>query len=434
MAIRPFSLCSICQEDVKADCHVRCSGATRKECHVFCDECFIQHVENVEQYRIKDKNGRVPCPVDWHGATFDDDELAAAYIRKHKTRELGRYIRRALAPLAAPDENDENRRRAVDNSDDDDNGDERNQEVMRLADRLLFLLNIRCPRCDVPQDPDPDGCRAVRCQHCGCYFCWVCFEIVNSDHANHLHGFFQHGDVFLSQQLVDASHESWRATVVRTFLAREVLPVDDNDLCERVIQRVIDQLRDVDRDLVLLISRVAAVAATDDAPMADARRHHWHPRAMHRRKLTELSRAGRCALSSFASRSHSKFAEDAAREAALQSSWTEWVYHLSGMESPVLTRSLQFHALFGAARGAAVGTLVVEGVCVVYDALRWLVGYKVPRQMNRQMKNRLYNATLNCGGAAMGALVGSVLWPSMGASLGPVLGLMIVSYLQRPVE
>ena len=43
---------------------------------------------------------------------------------------------------------------------------------------ILDLLTLRCPnpQCKEAIDIAPDGCGAVMCLHCGCYYCNFCFK------------------------------------------------------------------------------------------------------------------------------------------------------------------------------------------------------------------------------------------------------------------
>ena len=49
-------------------------------------------------------------------------------------------------------------------------GNETTQVVSAIADAMC----IRCPlgSCNVPLDPRPDGCMAMRCPACGTHFCF----------------------------------------------------------------------------------------------------------------------------------------------------------------------------------------------------------------------------------------------------------------------
>jgi len=86
-------------------------------------------------------------------------------------------------------------------------------EAPRLAQQLLLRVTISCPWCAAVVDPDPDGCRAMRCGVCGFYYCWLCFHKELTNQAIHRHVRDAHGDLFVAQRAVDLAHGAWRRSV-----------------------------------------------------------------------------------------------------------------------------------------------------------------------------------------------------------------------------
>ena len=186
--------CVVCFDAVPAAA-ARCSDGE----HALCDDCFTAHVEALTDVRLAAGRGRVPCPCnDWHGGSFGTEAIADVYTRKGQPRALERYLERALPKAPVPAQ--------------------LTGEIEALGARLAELLSIRCPRCDVVVDPTPDGCRAMRCGHCGSYFCWVCFQLEVTNTRLHHHVQLAHGDLYLHQRGVDAAHRLWRRRVVRGFM------------------------------------------------------------------------------------------------------------------------------------------------------------------------------------------------------------------------
>ena len=70
------------------------------------------------------------------------------------------------------------------------------------------LYNIVCPSCSSFQDPEPDGCIAMKCKTCNAAFCCLCFSACGCD--AHAHAKAEHGTFFPPESVVAAWHRRWR--------------------------------------------------------------------------------------------------------------------------------------------------------------------------------------------------------------------------------
>lgn len=186
--------CLVCLEPVSSSACVRCSAPPH---HVLCDSCFLSHVDSVPEPRIRACRGRVPCPGDgWHDSHFGPSEIASVALRCDGPRPLEQMLEKLLP-------------RPTDDPALPGGG----AEAPRLAQQLLLRVTISCPWCAAVVDPDPDGCRAMRCGVCGFYYCWLCFHKELTNQAIHRHVRDAHGDLFVAQRAVDLAHGAWRRSV-----------------------------------------------------------------------------------------------------------------------------------------------------------------------------------------------------------------------------
>lgn len=89
-----------------------------------------------------------------------------------------------------------------------------------IVHKVAELLNVVCPECGHPTDPKPDGCIAMRCEHCHVAFCWMCFAACGRD--AHPHAIEAHGEYFVPRSIVKAWHRRWRWRRVSELLEREL--------------------------------------------------------------------------------------------------------------------------------------------------------------------------------------------------------------------
>eukprot|EP01036_Dinobryon_divergens_P025726 gene25726-34303_t len=122
--------------------------------HFVCTPDFQQYMyETVlcQVFKLRRNKGRISCPVpecsDCIHSLMGFDRLAE--------RERLRYLNIL----------------SQENSDESSN-------VQRVKAAMLDLLTLRCPnpQCREAVDISSDGCSAVMCLHCGCYFCNFCFK------------------------------------------------------------------------------------------------------------------------------------------------------------------------------------------------------------------------------------------------------------------
>lgn len=78
-----------------------------------------------------------------------------------------------------------------------------------FALEVAELMNLVCPECNCPLDPDPDGCAAMTCCNCSIAFCWLCLMKCDEGDA-HPHVMEAHGSYFPRLQTVSLWHRRWR--------------------------------------------------------------------------------------------------------------------------------------------------------------------------------------------------------------------------------
>eukprot|EP00933_Yihiella_yeosuensis_P007761 TRINITY_DN112927_c0_g1_i1.p1 TRINITY_DN112927_c0_g1~~TRINITY_DN112927_c0_g1_i1.p1 ORF type:complete len:506 (+),score=64.02 TRINITY_DN112927_c0_g1_i1:71-1588(+) len=241
--------CCLCMQPLVAGTCIQCN-ALDGSAHGICDDCFVAHVEHLDQRRFHDHAGRVPCPAEgWHGSWYADEDLASVYVRRFRPRELERYLANALPRQHGEDQNVG-----------------RDGQEQHFANQILEAVNIRCPHaaCQHVVELNPDGCRAMTCGMCGCHFCWVCFHISPDSGANHAHVIQQHGDLFLAQNLVDEAHRHWRRQQVVNFM--RAVP---DELRAGVIERARDHLVALDPVLIRAAAFDEGVPILDPANIGD---------------------------------------------------------------------------------------------------------------------------------------------------------------------
>lgn len=98
-------------------------------------------------------------------------------------------------------------------------------DMHRLGLLAEESLNIQCPEsyCRAVLDPSPDGCCAMRCTHCGIYFCWLCLAVSSCSSNAHAHVRRcvenpHQGSVFISAKEMDDAQKQLRIAALRRAL------------------------------------------------------------------------------------------------------------------------------------------------------------------------------------------------------------------------
>ena len=114
------------------------------------------------------------------------------------------------------------------------------------ATDLVMAIELRCPSCDMVRDPNPDGCAALCCPHCGRYYCSVCAALFNNGNAAHKHAHAVHGNVFPHPTTLAQGHRRQRQLQLRVVAQR----IEDREHRTELVEQVEAVLRDVDPTLI----------------------------------------------------------------------------------------------------------------------------------------------------------------------------------------
>ena len=247
--------CDICHAPLSADdvdTAIQCThtrGAVSAPQHAFCARCVCATLDHVEPFRLRGVPvGCCPCPgVDrrgrpWHaGGVLEAGGVARALLRAASPALLQRYFGRLEGAAA------DRGRAAAARTDDEGAGaaPESAEEVNSLdsaavaagteasasssasgdigirqsvARSFLDALQIRCPQCSTPLDPDPGGCCNSRCFHCGQHFCFLCFATGPDVVAVGRHLLHAHGGSAPPPPVIRRAHRTWRRNAAMNWL------------------------------------------------------------------------------------------------------------------------------------------------------------------------------------------------------------------------
>jgi hypothetical protein len=172
-------LCVICQD---TDC-MRGLACYSKAKHFVCLDCFPQYVKSICENggKFRDLHYTIRCPVpdcaDCEPWTTQD--VTAGLLASDNSKEILDIFIATLATAA--DKSDQTNNPLFTDTSGDIKAD-----IQRLIAEALCL---KCPSryCQKVLDPDPDGCCAMRCVHCGVHFCWLCFAMQDTSQTSHAH-------------------------------------------------------------------------------------------------------------------------------------------------------------------------------------------------------------------------------------------------------
>lgn len=163
---------------------------------------MIEHASCVETWRVRGHNGRVACPgldesgVAWHGGVFRTEDVIQCFTAAGEVQRLAAFCEKNMTAYDST---------VSDMMGTSQRGTKSDEDHFRA---ITDLLVIRCPVCKRPQDPDPDGCVAVRCIDCGTEYCWLCMAVADDKNNNHRHAGSHFENLFPSErnQVVCARH------------------------------------------------------------------------------------------------------------------------------------------------------------------------------------------------------------------------------------
>lgn len=273
--------CGLCLE-------YKSSGITCKENHFICrNECFASLVSSLceESYRLRQTKGRIECPVpDCNSDAWSSREVREG-LSGHYTA-LDAYADTILSLLESGvsdvvSHESEKKVKAASSlnlSSSDSSSFSHAQEL------ICDALTLKCPNpgCRFALDPNPDGCCAMKCLKCGCYFCWLCFVVTGIDsQSSHKHvrncavnPSSPDGSVFVDEKSVDDAHKNRRLEAIRrTLLGLYGNNWQKNKICAQVIESVAVLLRDSN------ISKAEVFSSTSIAPPTAGERPAAQPAA-----------------------------------------------------------------------------------------------------------------------------------------------------------
>eukprot|EP01038_Epipyxis_sp_PR26KG_P004476 gene4476-6327_t len=118
--------------------------------HFICNNDLVKYLsENVltKLYELRKNNGCITCPS-------CDANLNVLYVYN----QLGVSERIRFKEIV------------------DEVHASKESNVRRIADSVVELLTLKCPKCKVAVDPIPDACSAIMCLNCGSHYCNYCFQ------------------------------------------------------------------------------------------------------------------------------------------------------------------------------------------------------------------------------------------------------------------
>lgn len=199
--------CSIClDEQVKGLC---CESA-----HFICNGCFSPYVDSqcADFGKLRDAKFEICCPV--------PHCISAPWNSHHVRNSLeGPVLEKYIDTLIRVcNDGNGSTHSAVGGS---IIGDRR----LRLLADLSDALCLKCPKCKIVLDPNPDGCCAIKCLHCATHFCWLCFAMQSSNATCHAHVAkcilnSTQGAVFASRDNCIEAHKLIRAKSIRFVLTK----------------------------------------------------------------------------------------------------------------------------------------------------------------------------------------------------------------------
>jgi hypothetical protein len=167
-------------------CHRPDSGTDSTQ-HFVCGDCFEPLVRSVceDGGKLRDARFAIVCPVPQCRRPWSTSEVTRLLLAGHHKDTLDLYVSTLTA--AAERANSSAGSSSSSSSLSGPVGEGISAAVVRRL--LAEALSLRCPSplCAAVLDQRPDGCCAMRCVHCGVFFCWLCFQLQATNQACHDH-------------------------------------------------------------------------------------------------------------------------------------------------------------------------------------------------------------------------------------------------------
>ena len=211
----PTDYCLLCLEYKFVG--IKCSNG-----HFICrDQCFASLVASLceESYKLRQSKGRIACPI----PDCNADHWSSREVREGLTGHFNAldvyadtllsFLESGASDLASAAMSKGASTESV-------------SDVERIKEMVCDSLTLKCPNpgCRFALDPNPDGCCAMKCLKCGCYFCWLCFMVTGIDSTichNHVRLCSENpssGSLFIADNLVSEVHKRRRLEAIRRTL------------------------------------------------------------------------------------------------------------------------------------------------------------------------------------------------------------------------
>lgn len=378
--------CVICLDSFTREESISCRDGN----HYVCDDDFQLYIQqNVTRTKCKAAHGRVPCPEYDCASFFDDAQTAASLVRSHTGGPLENYLHQALPVLPHVGEHD--------NKD---------------AGALIEASELRCPGCHIVRDPNPDGCAALTCGHCGTYYCSVCAKQFHDDHTTHLHAESVHGSMWPHRQLVlEPGLRRQRQLQVRDHMM-QIPPAKRVAIVEEA-RAALDALDP---------SLVPVALDPEDAEIEPA------PNAVERNLLLESSIR---ALPAVIRHSTSEIVEEGLQP-LLKLSLRGFMLRV-GRDAKTVSRVVTTASPLQAGLSGACGSAIMDLVLMGYDVKRSVSGEAPEMDLADQLVKRAGNGAWSMGLGSAGAAAGTAVMPGVGTFVGGCIGSLIASCLHEDV-
>jgi hypothetical protein len=203
--------CSICLDS-------KSKGLSCEANHFICVDCFSPYVESIcdDMGKLKDNKFEVACPVpnctsphwnSFHIRTILEGKALEKYIdtliKACSQADAAPAVNTSAAVAAGPD----------------------SDKIKATAAMIVDSLSMKCPKCKVVLDPNPDGCCAMKCLGCATYFCWLCFATQSNSTVCHQHVracpmSTTPGNVFVPKEGVNIAHANRRIVAIHNILVK----------------------------------------------------------------------------------------------------------------------------------------------------------------------------------------------------------------------
>jgi hypothetical protein len=235
-----------------------CNSDSSEDGHVLCGECVCGYVDSLcgDFGKLQAHKFEVVCPVPQCAATHFTfaqlrpflsprvlDKYVSTLVRICNMRQQAESSARThsrhhhqnhVSPESSPALiNTSKSTSSPGSSSSGAGGDQHAHEQTHMEHTRKLILDclcLKCPNtsCRSVLDPTPDGCCAMKCLHCGTFFCWLCFSVHKTSPACHEHvrndcvhnAGPSAGSVFVNNVCVRTAHKRLRIATIHSLLVK----------------------------------------------------------------------------------------------------------------------------------------------------------------------------------------------------------------------